>query len=360
MNDMTVSNQWASRPNDQRFLSVDELYAKVSSRRIECSEAPVALDACRVAATMAGGIEVLDTQGQVFGKLNHWSFGQLCQRAKAPAGYLRSLPAELAVIPLQWSLETHEAGSDEGNDAKLLVRKNGETYVSAVTSPTYGRIWDEEVVRAVKERVDLSQWRVPSATYEARDPRRATTLYASDRDVFLFLVNESSIDVSGESLKRGFYISNSEVGSATLEIACFTYDYVCDNRIIWGQKNFRSLKVRHTSGGPHRFMSQVAPQLSAYAQSATAEQAATIRAAKAKEIAGDRAGVLDWLKNRGFSAGLARKAYDAAEQDIRGYNPRTVWGVVQGLTDAAHDVEHTDARVELESKAGALLEEVAA
>lgn len=360
MNDMTVSNQWARRPLDQRFLSVDELDAKVSARRLECREEPMALDACRLQATMAGGIEVLDTRGESFGKLNHWSFGQLCQRAKAPAGYLRTLPAELSTVALQWSLETHEAAADEGNDAKLLVRRNGDTYVSAVTSPTYGRIWDADVVRAVRDRVNLDEWKVPAASYQATDPRRATTLYASDRDIFMFLVNESSIDVQGESIKRGFYISNSEVGAATLEIACFTYDYVCDNRIIWGQKNFKSLKVRHTSGGPHRFVSQVAPQLAAYAQSATAEQAATIRAAKAREIAGTREGVLDWMKARGFSLPTARKAYERAESDIRGYNPRTVWGMVQGLTDAAHDVEHTDARVELETKAGLLLEEVSA
>ena len=50
-------------------------------------------------------------------------------------------------------------------------------------------------------------------------------------------------------------------------IATFTYDYVCDNRIIWGQRNFRELKIRHTSGGPHRFVANAVPQLTAYAES---------------------------------------------------------------------------------------------
>lgn len=36
--------------------------------------------------------------------------------------------------------------------------------------------------------------------------------------------------------------------------------------------------------------------------------------------------------------------------------PRTVWGLVQGVTDVAHDITHTDARTDLESKAGSLLE----
>jgi hypothetical protein len=360
-NDGRASREWASRPDDQRFLTIDELYGKVASRREECSVQDVALDVTQVSPTEDGeGLILTDGKG-LTGNLNNWSFGQLCQRAKAPAGYLRTLPATLAALPLQWSLETHETASDEGNDAKILVRKNGITTVSAITSPTYGRIWDAEVVKAVRDNVNLEEWKVPAASYSAKDPRRATTLYASDRDVFIFLVNEENpIEVAGESLKRGFYVWNSEVGSATFGIATFTYDYVCDNRIIWGQDNFKELTIRHTSGGPHRFVARAVPQLEAYVQSSAAGQAATIKTAKATEVGKDREAVLAWMRSRGFTVPTARKAYDAAEKDPRGYNPRTVWGLVQGVTDVAHDVEFTDARTDLETKAGKLLEEVAA
>lgn len=355
---MTVSAQWASRPNDQRFLTVDDLYAKVSSRRLECREEGVALDLLQVQPTADDqGIEVFDPQAsRRLGMLTHWSFSQLASRAKAPAGYLRTLPPMLACATLQWSLETHERETAESNDAKLMLRKNGHEFVSAVTSPTYGRIWDEEVVRAVRDRIDLDQWKVPSASYSSRDPLRATTLYASDRDVFMFLVNENSIDVEGESLKRGFYVWNSEVGSSTFGIATFTYDFVCDNRIIWGQKNFREIKVRHTAGGPHRFMSQALPQLREYANSATAGQAEVIRKAKATEVGKSREDVLSWMRQRGFTVPQARRAYSAAEADPRGYNPRTIWGLVQGATDMAHDVAFTDERVAIEERAGTLLE----
>lgn len=357
-NDMTVSQQWANRPDDQRFLTVADLYAKVQSRRNECTVRDVALDAMKLATTDDGeGLMLTDGAGEVAGLLNHWSFGQLCQRAKAPAGYLRTLPAQLAAIPLQWSMERHEMATDEGNDGKLLVRKNGHTFVSAITSPTYGRIWDADVVGAVMRNVDLSKWTVPSASYSATDPKRATTLYASDRDVFMFLVNEENeIEADGERLKRGFYVYNSEVGSSLFGIATFTYDYVCDNRIIWGQKNFTELKIRHTSGGPHRFIAKAAPQLAAYANSATADVAATIKVAKATEVGKDRKSVQEWMRARGFTTQIAGRAYDAAEADPRSYNPRSVWGLVQGVTDIAHEVSNTDARTDLEAKAGALLE----
>jgi hypothetical protein len=359
LNLKTVSNQWASRPADQRFLTVQDLHAKVSARRLSSDVTDVAIDHIRVAADDQGEIQLADTRGQTFGQLTHYSFGQLCARAKAPAGYLRSLPAQLAVIPLQWSLETHEATSDEGNDARLMTRVNGHRDVACVTSCTYGRIWDDQVTGAVLEYVDLDQWRVPAASYSATDPLRATTLYGSDRDVFIFLVNEQAgIDADGSTLKRGVYLWNSEVGSATFGIATFLYDYVCDNRIIWGATQFREIKIRHTSGGPHRFIARAVPELQAYAESSAIGIEQTIRAAKAREVAPNRKGVEDWLKARGFTQPQARRAWDAAEADPRAYNPQSVWGLVQGLTDQAKEMRNTDSRVDLERRAGALLDTV--
>jgi uncharacterized protein DUF932 len=357
MNDTRVSHEWASRPADQRFLTIADLLAAVKARRLDSAEESVALDRMRLAPE--GGELALTTGGASHGLLSHWAFGQMCSRAKAPAGYLRTLPAELAAINLQWSLETREDGnSDEGNDAKILSR-GGK--VSAVTSTTYGRIWDLDVVRAVADHIDLSVWRVPSASYQARDPKRATTLYGSDRDVFMFLVDEGRpIEAGdGDSLRRGFYVWNSEVGASTFGIRTFTYDYVCDNRIIWGQSNVREVTVRHTSGGPHRFRS-VVPQITAYAKSSDREMVDTIRAAKAKRVGATKKDVVDWLAARGFTKPLATKAYEAAANERRGYDPRSVWGLVQGLTETARDIAHTDARVELEEKAGSLLEKLAA
>src|SRR5262245_35520900 len=44
MNSMVVNAQWSSRPSDQRFLSLDDLYASVLQRRKECRQLDVALD----------------------------------------------------------------------------------------------------------------------------------------------------------------------------------------------------------------------------------------------------------------------------------------------------------------------------
>jgi hypothetical protein len=82
---------------------------------------------------------------------SHWGFGQLAQYANAPAAYLRRLPAPLAAINLQWGLER-----DGLRDEALILGSNGDYgggpavggTLRAVTSTSYGRIWDREVVAA--------------------------------------------------------------------------------------------------------------------------------------------------------------------------------------------------------------------
>jgi hypothetical protein len=356
-----VSEQWAKRPMDQRFATLGDLRAKVAERKVQYLEKSAALEHMQVQATDDGGIVLADKENAIPpAMLTHWAFGQLCARAGAPAGYLRKLPAELATMDLQWSMETHEAKSDDGNDAKLLIQKNGATWLRAVTSPTYGRIYDLDVVDGIIRNVDQSIWRVPSASYTGSEPLRATTIYGSDHDIFVFLVDEGrTIEADGEALKRGFYCWNSEVGATTFGLASFTYDRVCDNRIIWNCGNFKEMTIRHTSGGPHRFLAHAAPTLRRFAESSGKLIEATIVQAKATQVGKDRKSVLEWMSARGFTKPQAAKAYDAAEADPRGYDPRTVWALVQGVTDSAHSVGFQDDRVDLEAKAGKLLDQIA-
>jgi hypothetical protein len=98
------------------------------------------------------------------------------------------------------------------------------------------------------------RWVIPAASYTTKNPKRATTLYASDRDVFIFLVDpKNPVEVNGEQLFRGFMTWNSEVGSAVFGLTTFLYRYVCDNRIIWGATDVQELRIRHTGGAPERF-----------------------------------------------------------------------------------------------------------
>ena len=127
----------------------------------------------------------------------HWSFGQLASLVGAPAAYLRQLPAPLAGINLQYGLTSHRA-----EQVKTLEIEDGRVELRAVTGPDYGRIFDHELVAAVQRIAGNgtgdTRWKVPgvldwsTGVYNPRVDitQDTTTLYASDRDVFLFLVDD--------------------------------------------------------------------------------------------------------------------------------------------------------------------------
>jgi hypothetical protein len=123
----------------------------------------------------------------------------LCGLVGAPSSYLRQLPAALAGINLQHGLLSHR-----GEQVKTLEAGDGRVELRAVTGPDYGRIWDHELVAAVTDIAGNgtgdTRWKVPGVLdwkTMTQNPfvditKDTTTLYASDRDVFLFLVDDIS------------------------------------------------------------------------------------------------------------------------------------------------------------------------
>ncbi len=351
---MEASRQWATRPDDQRYLTLEDLKAAVSRRKQESWTAIPQTRTLTVRPDNGLKVEVFDpTAGESrLLEPSHWGFGQLCQYAAAPAAYLRTLPDELAAINLQWGLERNPLR----DDALLLGQSNGERRLRAMTSASYGRIWDLQVVNAVENVNHDGRWQVPAASYSASQPKRATTLYAPDRDVFIFLVDpKNPVEVNGETLFRGFYTWNSEVGSATFGLTTFLYRYVCDNRIIWGATDVNELTIRHTGGAPERFAYEGERYLERYAEESTAKLVEGIKAAKAKEIpVGKDQTVASWLQARGFTKAQATGAVEAAEEEEG--QAASVWDIINGVTAYARKLSHTDARIELETKAGKLMQ----
>ncbi|MET4448519.1 hypothetical protein ABIB75_006829 [Bradyrhizobium sp. GM2.2] len=155
----------------------------------------------------------------------HWSFGQLCTLVGAPTSYLRQLPAALSGINLQHGLLTHRAEL-----VKTLEADNGRVELRAVTGPDYGRIWHHELVAAVMKIAGNgtgdTRWKVPGVldwSTMTHNPfvdvtKDTTTLYASDRDVFLFLVDDTNpIEAGGCRMDHRICISGDFIaGTAKL------------------------------------------------------------------------------------------------------------------------------------------------
>lgn len=102
-----------------------------------------------------------------------------------------------------------------------------------------------------------------------------------------------------------------------------------------------------------RFMQQAQPVLAEYAETDTRETVDLVVNAREKELAKTEVDVKAWLKARGFTREQASVAYSNAEKS--GDNPRSLWGIVQGLTASGHDMKYGDERFEFERKVGKLL-----
>lgn len=358
-----ASRQWASRPSDERFTSLHDMETHFNLIRSQSREAIVPAGRIRaVPSDDNKGILIEGPNGHAYAP-THWSFGQLAQRAEAPAGYLRTLPAPIAADCVNYGLAFKRTFDEVG----VLLHKDADNYTArAVTGPRYGRIWNADVISAMVDRFGdgvTGAFRVPGEFGKAVDvTKENTTLYASDRDMFVFLADEENrIEIPNRrdgqtgSMARGFFVWNSEVGASTFGIATFLFDYVCSNRIVWGAKEFKEIKIRHTVSAPDRFMDEIRPALIEYAHSSTRSVTQAIENARQKTL-GDK--VDDFLAQR-FGKRMVEplKNIHMAEEN----RPiETLWDVTTAVTAQAKRIQWQDERVDLERQGGAILDLVAA
>ena len=102
---MQASNQWASRPSDERFVSLINMQDHFHTVRRQSRSVVAPSRSLRVIPTEdAKGLSVAGNGGVGYAPTN-WAFGQLASRAGAPSGYLRSLPSPLAADCLNYGLQ---------------------------------------------------------------------------------------------------------------------------------------------------------------------------------------------------------------------------------------------------------------
>jgi hypothetical protein len=130
-----VSSEWFSRPADERYLSLSELFASVRGRAERSRTRTVESARIRIEASRdnADRLALMLPDSEAPLAPTHWSFGQLAALVGAPAAYLRQLPASLAGINLQYGLTSHRA-----EQVKTLEADNGRVELRSVTGPDYG------------------------------------------------------------------------------------------------------------------------------------------------------------------------------------------------------------------------------
>lgn len=371
---MEVSNQWLARPADQRFLSLNDLAAHVRERAQNSKEMRIYSPEMEVVAPTPTTKEDLnkiwieDKNGEIHNFTN-WSFGQMAGLTNAPARYLRTLPTPIVADALNYGLRYNRA-----LDAVKTYTSSNQ--LMAITGPDYGRIFDYEVVEAVQQFAGNgtgdTRWKVPGVMdwktmiYDPNHPitNDTTTLFASDRDVFIFLVDDRNPITVGhlpngepDIMFRGVYVTNSEFGSSALKIGTFLLRGICCNRILWGVEGFQEITMRHSKYAPSRFIEEARPALVEYAEKSEVKLVEAVEKAKAAKLASKDEDMIHWLQGRKFTAKQAKNIMEAVEKE-EGRPARTVWDVAQGITAVARSIPHQDERFAFELNAKKILDKV--
>jgi ribosomal protein S18 acetylase RimI-like enzyme len=356
---LTAHRQYASRPADERFDSLDALIAHSLDDKNLSAERTYNLKDLQVAPTSDGDLQLVSPRGAA--AFTHWSFGQLARTVGAPAGYLREqLSPELAAACLNHGLTS----SPVGTSANLLVRgANGAPpIVRACTSESYGRVWDAELLSGARNSVFAHasagsghEWQTPRAWSGEN-----AGLYRGDRDSFVIQIDGGSIVTDPSAgqdgrLSRGIMIRNSEVGASSIVIECVLFRYICGNLMIWGATIDRQFRRRHVGT---RVLRDVLRELHTIAYRWThrsaAQDEAIIRSLIDHELASTREAVIDELRAIGATREQATHAYETAEKTEQA-GPRSFWGIAQGLTRDSQQAEYQDDRYALDKLAGLVL-----
>lgn len=352
-----ASKEWAERPPDERFSSLEDLHAAVLRHRQSAAEAELPYKSLSVGVRDEEPVLVGPTGATA--SFTNWSFGQLSARVQAPAGFLGTLKPETAANVINEKL-VQLVESDEDRLAKLYFARNGEGLkVRALTSPLYQRVFDADVTeRLLRLVAEHPEWQPAPAAFDG-----SRGLYASDHDVFAFLVDNGRRifeKATDGGLSRGVMFANSEVGDKSFWALKFYYEYVCGNHIVWGASDMTEFRIRHVGEAEAKIQNQLVAELRDFANESASEDEAKITNARKVLLGGTKDEVLDKVFGLRIPL-LGRKRIEegfdrAAEHDAWYGDPKTVWGFINGLTEVARDNAFGDERVALDRAAGKVLQ----
>lgn len=357
---MKASRQWAERPDDERYTTLEALHAATLAHESALRETGD-VDASTLRTVADGGDVQLVGRKGIASKLTHWAFGQLAARVGAPASYLRDLPAELAVQNLNHGLTKRASNATESAALAMLVHVGDSGYtVNALTSNRYERIWNRDLTERLLDMKSRG-WDVatPDLSLGAGFDDGRRPLYVSDHDLFAFVCSQNTVRESGnpDGLLRGLIVENSIVGASKLRLTRFLYRGMCGNHIIWNASDVIELALTHRGNIRQRLQAWDV-EIRKYLATSATEDEARIEASKRKLIAATKDDVLDALFGKRIPA-LSRKvleaSYDAVVEDEDG-DARSVWGIVQGITRHSQTVPYGDTRTDIDRAAGKVLD----
>jgi hypothetical protein len=374
---MDASKQWRDRPDDERFWTLPDLLSateRFKNRSQVSLVSPLSLE-------FTGDKDSLTVTGEAGtpASVGFFALGQFCRLMSCPADYVRSLPADLAALNLNNGLFSRMT-TTKSLLSLLLTRNDNYLHCRAALTGEYTRIWNSDVVRRLQPLTDQG-WRVTPARREAqtKNSRIATEndvgpwtlvkpgeeiapsgLYASDKDMFVFMINTQN--PINETLYRGFFLENSEIGDRSWKLTTFLFNVICGNHIVWGSQEVEEFKTVHRGDyAVERAFDYINRGLKIYANLPCMEDHTFVEKSMNKLLGPDYKEVSEFLWSRRIT-GLTQSVIDSMIVEIENHpedrgssSPTSVWAAAQAISRVAQREKYADSRVNLERVAGKVL-----
>ena len=360
---LDASAQLAHRPTDEHFADF-ATYLR-AAQRDKTNSREIELDSTSLQVVAEGDKLLLGRGTGAYG-LTSYSFGRLAQIIGAPRGFLSDrLSPAVAAAAINDALQRTEKVS-----LKLLIGSttdadlNGtDLKIRAITSPTYCRVWDADLLREVHEWLLPVGFKpaLPTINTDSQQNNihgnNKPALFRGDRDSFAFYMTDKVSEGHGDRpVRRGFLHTNSEVGHRAIKTSRFVFDDVCANFIIWGAQHVVSKKIIHRGGSSadaqllRRFrteLRQCTPELVS-TELEILRNAAVVAFAPTVEKAAERL-----TKQFNLTQAFAKQALEAARlEENRGLSELTHAWVANGVTSAAKATGNADSLFELATVGG--------
>lgn len=385
-----ASNQWAKRPDDERYESLEALHNAALDYYNHSKESVVSYSdlAVKLFDDEDEDIAIIGKSGKP-AALTYTAAKQLCQRINAPHDYISRLPPALAAVNLSVGLK--QRALEGNNETKLLFYNKGaedsRLYIRSWTGEGYARIWHHEITKPVMDLQEYG-WRLPPARPAHGDSLTARPATAADilpgpmhslsikigdmidhagaylgqgkPELFIFIVEPTQAVESkqGRFLHRFAMISNSEIGDAKLRVKYGLYDHVCGNHILWNVEDVMEVAIKHSGNARVRAFEQLEVSFTKYRNTDLSVESERIHKAQAYQLASRKEDLLDMLFGKKIAGKKELiKAYDIAEQNIDSYgSPLSAWGFANGLTELSQQSKYTDERVNLDNAASRVIQ----
>lgn len=332
-----ASDQLFSRPDDERFESLDHLHSHCRAIR-EQSEQRWQLP-CSIKPEEIGQSLSLRVGDEGCFRLNDWSFGQLCALADIRKETVNRLQAATAAMVFE---ETLPSGS------KPLQILTHDDRVRSVHGASYTRLFDADLLDVVRQSAD-------GFGPPPRGFNDATGLYAGQQDMFAFLIDDSAwVEIGGERFAPGFFVWNSEVGRRTVGVETFWFQHVCSNHIVWDAIEVACFSRKHTAkvGDALDEIGRLIDRLVAKRDERRDAFAKSMKQAIDTSLGDDAEEATKALTGHGIPSRMVKEAVEAVTRDSGRYS---VFNLVDALTRGTRSVRNAGDRIEQDARIGALM-----